>query len=201
MENGFARELRTPRLHLKVYAPSMAETFAALVAESQAHLARFMPFAVEAPDVDAYAELFDAFTEGHAVGDCTYGIFTHYGDAVGGGGVHPRVGPLGVEVGYWIAESALRQGYAREALAALCHEAFARDDVDRVELHIEPHNAASIALAGKAGFSLEAQLRRRLPWPNEAPRDIALYTLFREQWSESPGARVDVERRSILAPA
>lgn len=200
MEDAFARELRTPRLNLKVYVPEMAQTFTTLVAESQAHLARFMPFAVETPDVESYAEIFEKFGEGHAEGDCTYGIFTHDGQAVGGGGVHPKVGPLGVEIGYWIAKPALRQGYATEALAAFCHEAFARDDVDRVQLHIEPHNAASIALAKKAGFSFEGNLRRRLPWPNEAPRDIALYTLFREDWPSSSGARVEVERLAIGGP-
>ncbi len=187
--------LLTPRLRLSPYHPQEAEGYAAAVAGSLETLQPFMPFAAEAPDPLAYAELFEVFQRRFHDGDYTFGIHARDGGRIlGGSGLHPSVGPLGREIGYWVLDSETGQGFATEALAALCHLAFVQEDVDRVELRIEPHNAASIRVADNAGFTREGLLRRRLPWPNEAPRDCVVYTLFADDWPDSPGAAVPVER-------
>src|SRR5262245_58491091 len=64
------------------------------------------------------------------------------------------------EIGYWLRTDCVGQGYVTEAVAAV--ERFARKQmgVRRLEMHIDPRNARSIAVARRTGYRLEAVLRR-----------------------------------------
>jgi RimJ/RimL family protein N-acetyltransferase len=75
------------------------------------------------------------------------------GELVGSAGLHLHHGSSGteVEVGYWTAPWARRQGYAAEAADALTAWAFAHG-ADRVRLLTFPGNTASQAVARRAGF-------------------------------------------------
>jgi len=58
-------------------------------------------------------------------------------------------------LGYWIGERHARQGYMREAIAALVHHAFHRLDLSRIEAACLPENAPSRALLESCGFKYE----------------------------------------------
>ncbi|AXI41615.1 GNAT family N-acetyltransferase [Sulfitobacter sp. SK011] len=58
-------------------------------------------------------------------------------------------------LGYWTGEPFARQGYMREAIDAVVHQAFSRLDLSRVEAACLPENAASRGLLEKAGFKYE----------------------------------------------
>jgi ribosomal-protein-alanine N-acetyltransferase len=58
-------------------------------------------------------------------------------------------------LGYWIGQRHARQGYMREAIAALVHHAFTSLDLSRVEAACLPENAASRGVLEKAGFKYE----------------------------------------------
>lgn len=192
-----AIRLRTPRLDIQAFEPAHAAAFVEVVRNSRDHLRPWMPFAAHEPSVPLFEEWFEAFFARCAEGDCTFGVWLD-GVPIGGCGMHPKVGELGREVGYWIAVTHTQQGFASEALAAMCHLAFEQEGVDRVELRIEPENHASIAVAERAGFHREALLRRRMAYPGGEPRDVLVYTLFAADWPGSPGAGVPVERVSFL---
>ncbi len=188
-----AWSFHTPRLQVAPYHPHDAEAYVKIVTENRAHLRPTMPFACVEPHIDTYVRWFSGFQRSCFEGDYAMSIRTHAGQIVGGGGVHPSVGALGREAGYWIVKEACGQGYAGEALAAFCVLAlFGQEGIDRVELRIEPQNHASIRVAEKAGFVREALLRRRLDFPEGPPRDVVIYTLFREMWSQCPLAEVPV---------
>jgi RimJ/RimL family protein N-acetyltransferase len=121
--------------------------------------------------------------------DYTYFVFAGDGPMVGGMGLHPRVGPGGVELGYWIRPSEQRQGLAVEGASALIRAAFECIGVDRVEIRIEPTNGPSRRVVEKLGVRKEATLRRRLPREEEL-RDVDLYTLFAADFSGSFPASV-----------
>jgi RimJ/RimL family protein N-acetyltransferase len=111
---------------------------------------------------------------------------------LGGTGLHGRIGPGGLEIGYWVRASATRQGIATESSAALTRVGFEVCEADRIEIRIEPGNEASFGIPRKLGFVEEARLRRRLPAPEGEPlRDVTIFTLFREDFDPSiaPGIR------------
>lgn len=58
-------------------------------------------------------------------------------------------------LGYWIGQPHARQGYMREAIAAMVHYAFERLDLSRIEAACLPENHASRGLLEKCGFKYE----------------------------------------------
>ncbi len=67
-----------------------------------------------------------------------------------------------VELGYVIGRSSWRQGFAREAIGALCRHAFGVLGLRRIEAHVDVANEASGALLRGLGFVHEG--RRRQCW-------------------------------------
>jgi RimJ/RimL family protein N-acetyltransferase len=67
----------------------------------------------------------------------------------------------GAEIGYWVDPAARRRGVATEAVRAVCRWAFAVLDLEIIEWRTEVGNVASRAVAEKAGFVIEATLRKR----------------------------------------
>ena len=58
-------------------------------------------------------------------------------------------------LGYWVGVSFARQGYMREALAAVVAHAFGPMDLSRLEAACLPENAASRGVLEKSGFKYE----------------------------------------------
>ncbi|WP_322868012.1 GNAT family protein [Aquicoccus sp. G2-2] len=58
-------------------------------------------------------------------------------------------------LGYWTGQPHIRQGYMREAIAAVVHHAFQRADLSRIEAACLPENAPSRGLLEKSGFKYE----------------------------------------------
>lgn len=156
-----------------------------------------MPWAHGEPvPVEEKAELLEWFSERFARGeDYVYGIFdADEAEVVGGTGLHTRVGADAFEIGYWIRASRAGAGLATEATAALTRAAFEVCGVDRIEIHVDPRNERSATIPLKLGYLEEARLRRRLvPYPGGEPRDVVIYTLFRDAFPVTPSAAARVE--------
>jgi ribosomal-protein-alanine N-acetyltransferase len=96
--------------------------------------------------------------------------------AVGSIGVWLRDMSAGrASVGYWVVSSARGRGAARHALTAVASWALKDLGFARVELFVEPDNAASIRTAERAGFVREGLLRR---WQmiGGARRDMVVFS-------------------------
>ncbi|REE61145.1 RimJ/RimL family protein N-acetyltransferase [Streptomyces sp. 3212.3] len=88
----------------------------------------------------------------------TFGVFLPAGTLVGMLGLTMR--SLGVaEVGFWTAKEHRGNGYITEATLGASRWAFIRLSVDRVEWRAEVGNAGSLAVAERAGFTIEGVLR------------------------------------------
>jgi RimJ/RimL family protein N-acetyltransferase len=187
------RRVLTDRLLLRPYAPDDAGLVKDAVDTSLEHLRTFMDWAWAAPEpvgvVRKRLRMFrDAFRHGD---DWIYGLFDRDGSAlVGGAGLHRRVGPEALEIGYWIRASRVRQGLATEAAAALTRLAFECCGAVWVEIHVDPANSASLAVAERLGYLREATLRKRLPpiRPGEPRRDEVVFSLLDEEYAGSPSA-------------
>jgi RimJ/RimL family protein N-acetyltransferase len=70
-------------------------------------------------------------------------------------GLHDRIGPGGLEIGYWVRTDCTGRGVATAAAAGLTRAALALDGVSRVEIHCDAANRASAAIPPKLGFHLD----------------------------------------------
>ena len=84
------------------------------------------------------------------------------GEAVGCVGfvLRPDVERVSAEIGYWLAESFWGRGIATDALIALTDYAIATHSLTRVYALPFAWNTASCRVLEKAGYRLEARLRR-----------------------------------------
>lgn len=84
------------------------------------------------------------------------------GQAVGGIGFAPKVDVerVSAEIGYWLGESYWGRGIATEALVAVTRYAIEHHDLTRVFALPFAWNTASCRVLEKAGYTLEARLRR-----------------------------------------
>jgi RimJ/RimL family protein N-acetyltransferase len=182
---------------IRCYAPDDAPLVKEAVDSSLDHLRTFMDWAWAAPEpVGTTRKRLRAFRDAFRHGDdWIYGLFTPDGSEIlGGAGLHRRIGPDALEIGYWIRASRVRQGLATEAAGALTRLAFERCGAIRVEIHVDPANEPSIAVAERLGFARDGVLRKRLPpvRPGEPRRDEVILSLLDEEYAASPAARYAV---------
>jgi len=181
--------IETERLVIRCYEPADAALLSDALNSSIEHLKTFMPWADALPQSieDSYAlcRRFRAAFDSDEQYVC--GFFdSSESQLLGGGGLHPRIGPDGLEIGYWIRASATRQGIATESSAALTRVGFEVCGADRIEIRIDPDNEASFGVPRKLGFVEEATLRRRLPSrEDELLRDVTIFTMFHEDFDQA----------------
>jgi len=107
------------------------------------------------------------------------------GALVGGVGLMRRIGPGGLEIGYWVHSGHTRRGIAKLASAALTGAAFELPWVDRVEIHHDQANLASRAVPEGLGFELVETLEKIPKAPSESGLDL-IWRLRREEFPASP---------------
>ena len=177
---GPAYRIVTPRLVLRCWDPRDAPLLKDAIDSSLDHLRPWMPWARHEPQTLAQkVELLREFRGQFDLGaDSIYGIFdTGEERVLGGTGLHPRIGPGGLEIGYWIRADAAGRGFATESTAALTRVAFELAGVERVEIHCAAENLASAAIPQKLAYSLQ-----------EPAGDDLVFTLTAAEFPESPAA-------------
>jgi len=70
-------------------------------------------------------------------------------------GLHDRIGPGVLEIGYWVRTDCTGRGVATAAAAGLTRAALAMEGVSGVEIHCDAANLASAAIPPKLGFRLD----------------------------------------------
>ena len=96
------------------------------------------------------------------------------GEFMGSAGLSLAAGLLGPGVGYWLAPWARGRGYAAEAARALADWALHRG-AGRVHLFADVGNAASQAVARRAGFADEGIVRSCLPYRDGSRGNAVLF--------------------------
>ena len=208
LQRGPAYRIETERLVLRCFDPRDAAALKAAVDASLDHIRPWIPWARDEPQtLDQKVELLRQYRGKFDLGqDRLYGIFDRTeSELLGGTGLHDRVGEGARELGYWIAERHARKGFTTEATTALVRIAFEIDLLERVEIHCEPENEASVAVARKLGFQHDGTLRARLPRREGPPAACMTWSMLRAEFPESPCARshssaFDAIGRRILEP-
>jgi RimJ/RimL family protein N-acetyltransferase len=187
----------TERVVVRCWEPNDAPLLKEAVDSSLDELRQWLPWALNEPQtVEVKVQLLRRFRAQFDLGeDFVYGLFSRdESEVVGGSGFHRRVGEGAFEIGYWIRSSRAGQGLATEATAALTRIGFEVCEVDRIEIHCEPENERSLRIPRKLGYAEEARLRRRLyPAPGGEPRDVVVFSLFRDAYAGTPAASAELE--------
>jgi RimJ/RimL family protein N-acetyltransferase len=149
------REVLTQRLALRAWTLDDAPILKATIDRNIEHLTPWIPWAPQHPK--SLDELFvdvERFVREFETGVAwIYGMFRRSDNAlVGGIGLHPRIGPGGVEIGYWLDRDATGNGYVTEAARALEMLAFSHPSVTHVEIRLNPLNLPSAAVPRRMGF-------------------------------------------------
>ncbi|MGH3416035.1 MAG: GNAT family N-acetyltransferase [Actinocrinis sp.] len=106
-----------------------------------------------------------------------YGIF----DAADGTllaviGVHDRVGPGGLEIGYWCHIDHTGKGVITRATRALTNILLALPGVERVEIHCDEANVRSAAVPRRLGYRLDRIVDDAISAPLETGRGMVWIT-------------------------
>lgn len=171
-------------LVLRRWTEDEAETLEAVVTANLDHLRPYMPWIAFEPMAieDRRALVRDWEEKRLAGGDVVVGVFED-GVAVGSAGLHRRIGPGGLEIGYWVAADHLGEGIARRASAGLTDAAFTLPDIDRVEIRHDISNAYSRNVPKTLGFRLIGRddPNRDTKAPAETGVDL-VWRVTRDEW-------------------
>jgi RimJ/RimL family protein N-acetyltransferase len=151
----------------------------AAVTESLDHLRPWMPWAAgytRQAAAEFVAKSARSWADGSEYG---YAIIAD-GMLAGGCSLMDRIGPGGLEIGYWVHRAWTRRGLATAASAALVQAAFGLPGVARVEIVHDELNVASAGVPRKLGFT-EVE-RRPLDLPPAAGTGVGVvWRLARER--------------------
>lgn len=198
---GPAYRIDTARTVIRCWQPADAPLLKAAIDDSLDHLRQWMTWAaVEPEDLEVKIERLRRKRAEFDLGqDFTYGLFDRgEAEVLGSSGLHPRVGPRGLEIGYWIRKSRAHQGLATETTAALTKVAFLINDAARVQIHCDPANEFSLAIPRRLGFQHEATLRQRYPMPDGTLRDSMIWTLLAADYPATPCAQLEVQATDAI---
>ena len=87
-------------------------------------------------------------------------------------GLHRRIGPRAIELGYWLAHDAVGRGHATAAAGALTRAALSLPDVTRVEIHCDEANVRSQAIPRRLGYRLDRVEQDETEAPAEVGRSM-----------------------------
>lgn len=169
-------------LVLRRWRPADAEALHAAITESREHLRPWLSWVGSVTLEERTAMLSSWEWEWDRGGDLVYGLF-RAGDVVGSCGLHRRIGPDGLEVGYWVHAAHARRGYATRAATALTTLAFTLPGIRVVEIHHDQANTASEGIPRKLGFTLVGEYPKKAP---PAPAESGVFKIWRmrrEDWA------------------
>lgn len=160
--------IETERLVLRPWEDDDVDALAAAVSTSIEHLRPWMPWISfePMPREDRRALVADWRAARLRGDDLVLGIFCD-NKLVGSTGLHDRVGPGAVEIGYWIHVDHVRKGFASEAVAALADAALALADIETVHICHDATNHKSAGVPARVGFTRRADRSAPVQAPSE----------------------------------
>jgi RimJ/RimL family protein N-acetyltransferase len=180
------QRIETERLVLRTWQDEDARALGVAIAESLDHLLPWMPWAAAEPvALEDRRKLIAQWDRAWRVGEeVVYGVFFD-GTVVGGSGLHRRIGPTGLEIGYWIHADYLRRGFASEVAAALTDIAFSLEGIERVEIHHDRANVASGWVPRTLGYGFVRERPDEVTSPGETGVDCT-WSVARTEWFSRP---------------
>lgn len=151
--------------------------------QSMEHLRPWMPWATpDGVSVEAQrARLSGPEWSWAPEGDYGYGVFLSDGRLVGALGLHRRIGPGALEIGYWVHVDHARRGIATASARALTDAGFAMRGIRRMEIHCDAANHASAAVPARLGYRMVGSENHEPEAPGEEGRRL-IWVMYEREW-------------------
>ncbi len=147
-----AEYLEHQSVALRRWRASDAELCFQLVSESLEHLRPWMPWATADYELADAADYLERCEADWAAGTAFQYLIIADGTPAGSTGLMARIGPGGLEIGYWVHPASTGRGVATAAAAALTEAGLALPGIDHVEIHHDQLNVISGRVPAKLGY-------------------------------------------------
>jgi ribosomal-protein-serine acetyltransferase len=150
---------------LRRYRADDLDALLAAVGESYDHLRPWSPWVI-GYSRESEAEFLAGAERGWQDGTVYHWAIVTEGALAGGISLMARIGPGGLEIGYWVHRAYTRRGLATTAAAALVEQAFRLPGIHRVEIVHDELNVASGGVPRKLGFTEVGRRPLEIPPPD-----------------------------------
>lgn len=168
--------LRLERGELRRLSRGHAEDLNRAINESREHLMPWMPWAA-GQDLQQTAEFLRRSEDAWEAGQAYEYAITSGGTTVGSCGLMRRIGPGGLDIGYWLHSGWTGRGLATTAVSALVDAGFGLPETDRMEIHHDAANHASAGVPRRLGFTEVGRVR--VPEGPSAPGETGIDVTWR----------------------
>jgi ribosomal-protein-serine acetyltransferase len=168
-----AEELRGEEFALRRWSVSDAAEVYRVIQDTIEHLAPWTLWVLGGYTEDDAAQFVETATAAWGSGESyDYAVTTPEGGLIGSCALMARIGPGGLEIGYWLHHAYTGRGLMTKAVALLVPEAFGTG-ADRLEIVHDAANTASGAIPARLGFTeLSRHPRRGTLTPGETGVDV-----------------------------
>jgi RimJ/RimL family protein N-acetyltransferase len=156
------------------------------------HLKPWMPWVTDGysrRETEDFAVGQTQAADGEPVADAAYAVRDSDGQFLGVCGLHARLGPGALEIGYWVDVRHARRGVTTLAAALLTELGLGQPGVTSVEIHHDQANVASGAIPAKLGYT-HVETQRDKP---DAPAETGVrwrWLLRSDEFPASPAAHL-----------
>ncbi|MER5973480.1 GNAT family N-acetyltransferase [Streptomyces sp. NPDC002055] len=171
-----SESLSFEQVELRRWSVDDLDTLYRAVGESLDHLRPWMPWAAEHSREHSAEFLVRSQVEWMSGEAHNYAIVAD-GTVIGSCGLMRRIGPGGLEIGYWIHPGWTGRGLATMAAAALVREGRSLPGIDHLEIQHDEANHASAAVPRRLGFTHVE--RRVLPDGPQTPGEVGIHWVWR----------------------
>jgi ribosomal-protein-serine acetyltransferase len=174
--------LLSDELSLTLLEPHHAEPLFQVVDQNRAYLRERLPWLDLTTSADDVRAFIRRTQEQFGRNDGFQTLITYRGEIAGVVG-HHRIDwdNRCTWLGYWLAEPFQGRGLMTTACRAYVEHSFGALDLHRIEIHVDPGNARSRAVAERLGFTREG-LIRDAEWLYDRFVDHAVYGLLQPEW-------------------
>jgi RimJ/RimL family protein N-acetyltransferase len=190
---------------LRRWLVSDAERQAQAITASEEHLRPWMGWmAAEPQPIERRREMLASWEEEWSRGgDTRYAVLVD-GSVAGSCGLHRRLGPDALEIGYWIHACFVRRGLATKVARLLTETAFSVPGINHVEIHHDKANIPSSGVPRRLGYELVGDRPSEVV-PGLADTGIdCVWRIERSQWdahhTDPDEARAVAERLAEERP-
>ena len=163
--------------HLRRYALDDVEALHEAIKASYAEIHPWMPWCVEPVEIAEQREFVEQSFPKWASGEAfNFAILDAEGALIGATTLMDRIGPGGLEIGYWLRTDATGRGVMTRAVEQLTRVGLGLPGIERIEIHCDEANAASAGVPRRLGYRLDRIDADEIEAPGETGRGMVWIT-------------------------